>query len=190
MASDKEFLEQAITSIINPILMGITSFHVLELLFSIFLTFERRQGLYFWSILISTLSLAGYAITSLMRYDTTDETILFASGAGFAIAYPTLITAHILTLYSRLNLVLHSRRLLRGVLVMILATSALSVPTQITVATMFSALRTEQLYRAEHLVERTVLSISMAREFVICGIYIVQAYRSLHPIAQAKGKAG
>ncbi|KAL4772279.1 hypothetical protein BDW60DRAFT_216651 [Aspergillus nidulans var. acristatus] len=176
--------------IINPIFLSVAGYNVLELLLWIFNTFDRRRGLYFGSILISTLSLAAFIIAQSLRTFRTDVSELLTAGYIFAFSYTALLTAHILVLYSRLHLVLHSYRILRGILIMIIVTSVLSVPAQLTVSLTLVSTRHPRLARAEYILERVVFLGATVREFIVCAIYTVQAYRNLHPIAQAKGRAG
>ncbi|KAL4745769.1 hypothetical protein BDW72DRAFT_211011 [Aspergillus terricola var. indicus] len=176
--------------IVSPIFLSVASYNVLELLLWIFNTFERRRGLYFASILTSTLSLAAFIIAQSLRTFRTDFSELLAAGYIFAFSYTTLLTAHILVLYSRLHLVLHSDRVLRGILIMIIVTSVVSVPAQLTVTLALVSTRHPRLVRAEYILERVVFLGATVREFVVCAIYTVQAYRNLRPIAQAKGRAG
>ncbi|RDW84077.1 uncharacterized protein DSM5745_04403 [Aspergillus mulundensis] len=177
--------------IVNPILLGIASFHVLEVLLAVFQTFERHQGLYFGSITVSLVSLTGYIASLFMMHFSDEPNVLSAAGYVHVVSYATLLTAHILVLYSRLHLVLYSRRLLRWILVMIIATSAALGPLHITTMSLYvSTFYSKRYYDLELTTEFVVVFGAMAREFFICGIYIVQAYCSFHPIAQMKGKTG
>ncbi|KAL6231864.1 hypothetical protein BDW75DRAFT_233246 [Aspergillus navahoensis] len=176
--------------IINAILLSIAGYNILEILLWIFNTFERKQGLYFASILISTLSLAAFTVAQLLRTFGTRPSELVAAGYLFTFSYTTLLTAHILVLYSRLHLVLHSRRILRGILIMIIVTSVLAVPAQLVVSFILLSAQRPSLARAEYIVERVVFLGATVREFIVCAIYTVQAYRNLHPIVQVKGQAG
>ncbi|KAL4995591.1 hypothetical protein BDV10DRAFT_202880 [Aspergillus recurvatus] len=176
--------------IINPILLSIAGYNVLELLLWIFNTFERRRGLYFASILISTLSLAAFIVAQMLRNFGTRFSELIAAGYIFTFSYTTLLTAHILVLYSRLHLVLNCRRILRGILIMIIVTSTLAVPAQLVVSFILVSTQRPSLARAEYIIERAVFLGATVREFIVCAIYTVQAYRNLHPIVQVKGRAG
>ncbi|KAL5043628.1 hypothetical protein BDW71DRAFT_210140 [Aspergillus fruticulosus] len=178
------------SSIVNPILLSVAGYNVLELLLWIFNTFERRRGLYFASILISTLSLAAFIVAQSLRTFGAKFSALIAAGYLFALSYTILLTAHILVLYSRLHLVLHSRRILRGILIMIIVTSALAVPAQLIVSFILLGTQRPSFARAEYIIERVVFLGATVREFIVCVFYTVQAYRNLHPIVQVKGRAG
>ncbi|KAL4971538.1 hypothetical protein BDW66DRAFT_155560 [Aspergillus desertorum] len=180
----------SLSYIVNPILLSIAGYNVLELLLWIFNTFERRRGLYFASILISTLSLAAFIVGQSLRTFGTRFGEHVAAGYIFAFSCTTLLTAHILVLYSRLHFVLHNRRILRGILVMIVTTSALAVPAQLIVSFILMSTPRPRLARAEYFVERIVFLGATVREFIVCAIYTVQAYRNLHPIVQVKGRVG
>ncbi|RDW84078.1 uncharacterized protein DSM5745_04404 [Aspergillus mulundensis] len=176
----------------NSILLGIAAYNVVELCLTIYHTFERRQGLYFASIVISTLALAIFILgSSLLLPDSR----LFVSVGRYIyfFAWPVLGTSHIVLLYSRLHLVLHSRRILRGILIMIIISSTVIVPPQLIVPYIgysggFSDVRlARKVWRC---VQGVVVVNTMAREVIISGVYAVQAYRYLRPIVQVKGEKG
>ncbi|KAL4966434.1 uncharacterized protein BDV14DRAFT_171103 [Aspergillus stella-maris] len=175
-------------TLVNPILLSIAAYNVFELLFWIFGTFQRRQGLYFGSILVSTIALIGYIVAVFLRIFRPDGGTM--GGYIWAISYSTLLTAQILVLYSRLYIVLpHNPRVLRAVLVMIIVTSVCTVPVQLAIQLSLAAGQTH-LGHAQFLTERVVFTMAVAREVIICFIYIIQAYRNLQPIILAKGSTG
>ncbi|KAL4792611.1 hypothetical protein BDV19DRAFT_247706 [Aspergillus venezuelensis] len=175
-------------TLVNPILLSIAAYNVFEILFWIFGTFQRRQGLYFGSILVSTIALIGYIVAVFLRIFRPDGGTI--GGYIWALSYPALMTAQILVLYSRLYLVLpHNPRILRGVLIIIIVTSFLSVPVQLAIQLSLAASQM-QLDHAQFLTERVVFTMAFAREVIICFIYMIQAYRNLQPIILAKGSTG
>ncbi|KAL4926735.1 uncharacterized protein BDV17DRAFT_299635 [Aspergillus undulatus] len=175
-------------TLVNPILFSIAAYNAAELLFWIFSTFERRRGLYFWSILVSTIALVGYVVAVFIRLFRSDGNTV--GGFIWAFCYPTLMTSQILVLYSRLYLVLpHNPRVLRAVLVMIIVTTALSFPVQLVIQLALAA-GALQFLPAQYHSERVFFTMAFAREFITCTIYIVQAYRNLQPIVLAKGRTG
>ncbi|KAL4919581.1 hypothetical protein BDW62DRAFT_37437 [Aspergillus aurantiobrunneus] len=176
------------TALVIPILLSIASYNVFELLIWIFNTFERRQGLYFGSILTATLALAGYLVASFLKLLTPNGT---KTGTFvFGVSYATLLTAHILVLYSRLHLLLpHNPRVLRSVLLMIIITSVLTVPVQIILCFNVGA-GDLRFLQPQYVFEQVVFMGAFLRELIVCIIYMVQAYRNLRPIVLAKGRAG
>ena len=88
---------------------------VVELTFEVYFTFKRHDGLYFWSILISTWGIALRSIGWTIQIwvagaDPYLWTTLMMIGLG------AMVTGFSLVLYSRLHLVIRDRRILRIVL--------------------------------------------------------------------------
>lgn len=92
-------------------LTGLAMYNACELTVTIFLTFNRYSGLYFWSLLISCLGIIPYALGFLLKY------IVLTTGIGrwFAVALNTagwypMITGQSLVLWSRLHLILYGEK--------------------------------------------------------------------------------
>ncbi|KAL3469155.1 hypothetical protein BJX99DRAFT_241970 [Aspergillus californicus] len=170
-----------------PILLSIAAYNTFELLVWIFNPFRSRRGLYFYSILIADFGLMGYLLISYMMFFRVYNKVL---SSIWGISYATLLTAHILDLYSRLHLLLpHNLGVLRFVQLMIIITSCLVVPAQLAIA--FGITVDQARFAlAEYTIERISFLGSCVREFIVCAIYIVQAFKQLQPIVIAKGRAG
>ncbi|KAL4904150.1 hypothetical protein BDW74DRAFT_155155 [Aspergillus multicolor] len=171
-------------------LLSVAAYNVIELCLAISRTFERKHGLYFVSITVATSALAMYILGCAMLWGD-----LYTQVVGdytYTVSWPFIGTAHIVVLYSRLYLVLHSQRALRAVLIFIIVTSLLSVPMQLVVPLLVvgGADPVDLLRDIVNWTQTVVLFGSMARELIIGGVYVVQAYRYFHPIAQVKGKKG
>ncbi|KAL2834231.1 hypothetical protein BDW59DRAFT_178734 [Aspergillus cavernicola] len=176
------------SAILSPVLLSIAAYNTVELLIWIFNTFPRRRGLYFSSILTATLSLMGYLFACFLKLFEAGGDLL--GGTIWAISYATLLPAHILVLYSRLHLLLpHNPRLLRCILLMIITTAALTVPAQLIIA-IFSATGDTRFAMAEFIIERIAFMGGSLREFILCAVYMTQAFKQLQPIVLAKGRAG
>lgn len=92
----------------------------IELTFSIFTTFKKYSGLYFWSLLITTWSIALRQILRILI-----DFVPGCDGTGYLIValfmWIGTVTGFGIVLYSRLHLVTRSQRILRGVLFMVCA---------------------------------------------------------------------
>ncbi|KAJ5496106.1 hypothetical protein N7539_001222 [Penicillium diatomitis] len=99
-------------------LIGIAWYNALELIVLCFSTFKRYGGCYFWSLLVASFSVIPYGLGYLL--------IIFRifpnefSVAMELIAWVGMVTGQSLVLWSRLHLVVHSRRVLRACLAMII----------------------------------------------------------------------
>ncbi|KAL4878820.1 hypothetical protein BJY04DRAFT_107754 [Aspergillus karnatakaensis] len=166
--------------------LAIAAYNAIELLFWIFNFFKRRRGLYFWSILTATLSLAGFMISTTLSYFKIGPFLL--TGLATAFLYPCLLTAQLLVLYSRLHLISQSRHILRFVFWLIIITSILIFVPFITLLAGFSA-GNMRFARPFSFIERFAILAAIARELLVCAIYICEAFRQLRPIMLVKGRA-
>jgi hypothetical protein len=89
-----------------------------ELTIQVFFTFKRHRSLYFWSILICTWGVALHVIGLILKLFNEGNWII--SSIIFKIGWVGNVTGFSFVLYSRLNLVVHSRKILRAVLCMII----------------------------------------------------------------------
>ncbi len=88
---------------------------VIELTFEVYFTFKRHDGLYFWSILISTWGIALRSIGwTIQCWVPSAEPYLWTT--LMIIGLGAMVTGFSLVLYSRLHLVIRDRRILRIVL--------------------------------------------------------------------------
>src|SRR5947209_11501398 len=99
-------------------ILAIAYWLVLELTFEVYLTFKRHDGLYFWSILVSTWGVALRAIGWTIQ--------MFCPGANpylyitfLVIGVSAMVTGFSFVLYSRLHLVIRDPRILRVTFVVI-----------------------------------------------------------------------
>jgi hypothetical protein len=93
--------------------------NAVELLTLIFMTFKRREGLYFWSILLASFGVLPYCVGWLIVYfDLTHDYVgMIIDSIGWVL----LVSGQSMVLYSRLHLVVTDARILRGVLIMIIS---------------------------------------------------------------------
>src|SRR5271154_5452438 len=89
-----------------------------ELTIQVFFTFKRHKSLYFWSILICTWGVTFQVIGLILKL--FDEGNWILSSIVFKIGWVGNVTGFSFVLYSRLNLVVRDRKILRAVLCMII----------------------------------------------------------------------
>src|SRR5437667_5723029 len=97
---------------------AISCYNVIEITFFIFNYFKRRNGLYFWSMLIASFGILVHSLGEFLR--------LFALAPNLPmsvlimIGWYAMVTGQAVVLYSRLHLVVHNKRKIRWVLIMII----------------------------------------------------------------------
>ncbi|KAI4175030.1 MAG: hypothetical protein LQ348_006259 [Seirophora lacunosa] len=102
--------------------IGITFFLVLETLFEIFRIFKKRQGLYFWCLVVGVVSCFVDAIGVTLKYLVPGSTSYWPLYTLMALSGWTGYTlCQLLVLYSRLHLLMDNHRVQRWVLYLICA---------------------------------------------------------------------
>ncbi|EXJ76115.1 uncharacterized protein A1O5_00623 [Cladophialophora psammophila CBS 110553] len=101
-----------------------------ELTLQVFFTFRRHRGLYFWSLLVCTWGVALHVLGVILKLFNESNWII--SSIIFKVGWVGNVTGFSLVLYSRLNLVVHDKRIRRAVLSMII-TDAILLHTPIII---------------------------------------------------------
>jgi hypothetical protein len=89
-----------------------------ELTLQVFFTFKRYKSLYFWSILVCTWGVSFHVLGLILKLFNEGNWII--SSILFKIGWVGNVTGFSFVLYSRLNLVIRNRKILRAVLIMII----------------------------------------------------------------------
>jgi hypothetical protein len=98
---------------------AIAWYNVVDLNVLIWLTFKRRQGLYFYSLLVSSWGIVIYALAFLMKFFQVWKNN-YVSVAFITIGWYAMVTGQSLVLYSRLHLVVRDNAKIRWILYMII----------------------------------------------------------------------
>ncbi|KAJ4226943.1 hypothetical protein NW757_014228 [Fusarium falciforme] len=147
--------------------------NAVELLSLIFMTFKRRSGLYFWSILLASFGVIPYCVGWLIVYfDFTHDYVgMIIDSVGWVL----LVSGQSVVLYSRLHLVVTDARILRGVLCMIIINGVVW-HTSITVLLFGSTYSPNESKRGFNAVfnvlEKVQMTFFCLQEFIISGLYI------------------
>ncbi|KAI4103138.1 MAG: hypothetical protein LQ345_007340 [Seirophora villosa] len=150
---------------------------VVELDLTIFMTFRRRSGLYFWSLLISSWGCALHAMGFILS---------FLVGSSWVVTLPfieigwvTMVTGQAFVLFSRLHLVVRNQKLLRYILWLIIVDGCLfHIPTIVFTVGRFSPHPSDWTSKF-HIMERIQLVGFCLQEFTISTLYIVSTVRIL-----------
>ena len=151
--------------------------YAVEINITIFLTFKRRNGLYFWSLLLSSWGIALHAMGFILKFLVGANWILACTIID--VGWVPMVTGQAFVLYSRLHLIVRSRRTLRLILGMIFFNAAaLHLPTIVTffgANSPHSALWIDKF----NIVERIQLAGFCVQEFIISTIYLYSTTRLL-----------
>ncbi|KAL3474738.1 hypothetical protein BJX99DRAFT_260157 [Aspergillus californicus] len=168
--------------------LAVAAYNTLVLFIWIFNTFKHWRGLYFWSILVATISVgANVIIAGLVCFTKTP---LIVTHVGLALVQPCLVTAQIFVLYSRLYLITQGLdSLLRLIFWLIIFTSVV-IFVPYTVALIGVGARNTRFVIPDIRIEHYAVIAAAARECILCMMYIYHALRQLKPILAAKGRSG
>jgi hypothetical protein len=118
----------------DPIISVVIAFltlsfaYSMELHLQVWLRFNRYSGLYFWSLLVASAGVFLNSLGYLLKFFDLLPSPLFCLAIS-NVGWWGMVTGQSLVLYSRLHLVLHDKRRLKLVLVMIIGNAIVLHPT-------------------------------------------------------------
>jgi hypothetical protein len=168
-------------AIVVTVFMSLALYNVLELIFIIFTKFKKRRGLYFWSMLVTTIGISSNAVGYLLKFLHPGDGI--ASRLTYVslvmVGWSTMVTGQSVVLYSRLHLLLHNRRKLRLILGMIIFDA---IVCHIPVSVLFYSVNSANavpFVTPYSVFEEVQLTVFFVQECVISFTYIQESWKSL-----------
>ncbi|KAK0111682.1 hypothetical protein ONS95_002027 [Cadophora gregata] len=177
--SDRPFRgEWTATALVVILCTGISISNAIELLLLVLITFKRRSGLYFWSLFITSFSVLPYSVGFFIAYIKTGPHLLgdILNNIGWAI----LITGQSIVLYSRLGLLLQSKKTLWNLLIFILVNGFVLYTTTTILHCGTYHPNTSIAARfldGIHIMEKVQMTLFCIQEFYISGLYIREVWR-------------
>lgn len=167
---------------------AVTWIYTIELILTIFLNFEYKEGLYFWSLLVSlgglTLHALGLVLEYLVEVPWYVSTPLITTG-GVA-----MVAGQAFVLYSRLHLVIRSRSTLRTVLYLMVIELALThIPTLVLAYSSNPPNAGSEPWKHKYkLAEKLQLGGDFVRDVILSMFYIWSSGRNLKLISHSATK--
>lgn len=167
-----------------PILMvmgaflSIALYNVIELTFLIFATFTRREGLYFWSLVIATWGIALHGVGFTFKFFQVIS-INVLSCALIGVGWVGMVTGQSVVLYSRLHLVVWDKRKIRWVLFMIIFNVVFVHCPMIVLALCTETIQSPRIVHTFITFDKVQIVIFFIQEAIISIIYIHQTMRLL-----------
>ncbi|KAI0453144.1 hypothetical protein F5B21DRAFT_304233 [Xylaria acuta] len=179
-------LTPPIASVIGG-LFAIAMYNSFEIYISIFRTFRRRQGLYFWSAICANTGIPLNSLFVLLRHFSVVPAGPVAIIMG--ISWWLMVDGQSLMLYSRLHLVIGDPKQLRWLLSMIVGSFVL---IQIPTTALFAFIsfryhptnRTVSAFGAIEIAQLVTLSL---QECILSGYYVHTSRKTLKPMEIIKG---
>ncbi|KAL8995212.1 MAG: hypothetical protein Q9169_005000 [Polycauliona sp. 2 TL-2023] len=156
---------------------AVTWVFVIELDLTVFLTFRRRSGLYFWSLLVSSWGCAIHALAFILSFLVGTDWRVHVP--FIEIGWVTMVTGQAFVLYSRLHLVVRNQKTLRYVLWMIIVDAlCFHIPTIVFTVGINSP--NQPFWQPKfNIMERIQLVGFTLQECLISTLYIVSTVRIL-----------
>ncbi|KAJ0159386.1 hypothetical protein CTA2_9768 [Colletotrichum tanaceti] len=176
-------------------------YNTIEIFLSIFTTFKRRRGRYFWSMVVANAGINVNVVAFVLRYYSGhDREAVFASGIIIPLAWYSMVTGQSVVLWSRLHLVVHSRRQVRLVLAAIVFNAvAMHVPE--TVLFFLANANAgggdggggssgrQRWAGPFEVYEKVELVVFTLQETAIAALFLCQGYKSLKPLSAVRPRA-
>jgi len=142
---------------------GLTMYNAIELVVLVLITFRRYRGLYFWSLLISSLGLIPYALGfSFKFFKVLTGNARWASVVLLSIGWYPMITGQSVVLWSRLYLIVsgeRGRKILKYTKWMIIIDAIiLHIPTSIVTFGSNGTRDTTTFVEAYNVIEKTQMT--------------------------------
>jgi hypothetical protein len=164
--------------IVITVFTSIALYNTIELVALISLTFKRRSGLYFWSLIVATGGTGFYSVAWILTdYDLVKKQEI--STAMSIAGWNCMVTGESLVLYSRLHLLYAHKSKLRPVLAMIITTAIIVyIPGWVIVIGANSqGPSTGTFIYAYSLFEKIEIMIFTIQETILSAYYLVSCYR-------------
>jgi hypothetical protein len=175
-----EFKPTRTIAMIMASLAAIALYNVIELTFIIIATFKRRRGLYFWSFVVATWSIAPYVLGFIFKFFSVIPERM-VSVTMIVLGWCGMVTGQSVVLYSRLHLVVQDRKILSWVLAMII-TDALICHIPIVVFVYGSNSSNPAPFVLPYSIyEKVQITIFFIQEAIISGLYIWATWTTLKP---------
>ncbi|GIK01946.1 hypothetical protein Aspvir_005987 [Aspergillus viridinutans] len=167
-------LESAFVSVFTTI----ASYNVIELLVLCFSRFKRRD-VYFWTLLVASLGIIPYNLGLILKLSNVvhnnNITLTFAS-----IGWYCMVTGQSMVLWSRLHLLIRSRKLLHGILYMIIVNAfVLHIPTTVLAFGANAPSRPQAFVKGYEIMERIQLIAFFCQEALLSVLYICKTVEFL-----------
>jgi hypothetical protein len=158
---------------------SIALYNVLELTFTLFLSFRRRGGLYFWSFFIATWGIALYSIGFILKDSNLANSISYFYVSLMFLGWSSMVTGQSMVLYSRLHLIVQNHLTLRLVLCMIIVNAViLHIPAGVLCYLANSPVFPRFVVPFA-VYEKVHVSIFFVQELVISGLYLYETCKLL-----------
>ncbi|KAJ6116081.1 hypothetical protein N7523_006498 [Penicillium sp. IBT 18751x] len=157
---------------------AISWYNAIELIVLCFVSFKRHRGCYFWSLLVSSISIIPNCLGYVLLFFSTGVTPYFCVTL-IILGWYAMVTGQSVVLWSRLHLVLQNTKVLWGVLWMIIIDAFLFlIPTTVLLYGAVAA-PDSKWFKGYNVMERIQLIGFCIQELIISGLYVWETTKLL-----------
>lgn len=157
-------------SVIVTLSIALALYNSLEMAMLISMTFKRWRGLYFWSLVLSTLGVVLYTIGMMTTYYRLG--LLAIAKVVLDVGWVMMILCQSLVLYSRLGLILDNANIVNAVKWMIIVDSVILFPIVIIFDFGSTYSRNENFSAGYFYIEHIQITGFTIQELIISGLYV------------------
>jgi hypothetical protein len=173
--TSSECLDSTLVSVFTTI----AYYNTIELLILCFTRFKKRRDVYFWTLLVATLGIIPYNLGFMLKLfnviHNNNISLTFTS-----IGWYCMVTGQSMVLWSRLHLLVQNRKLLRGILyVIIIDAFVLHIPTTVLAFGTNSPSHPKEFVRGYEIIERIQLIGFCIQEILLSVLYIWETVKFL-----------
>jgi hypothetical protein len=174
-------------------LSGLAMYNAVELIAMISLTFTRHRGLYYWSLMISSIGIIPYSLGFFLKFDNqAPGELRWLPVVMLTVGWYPMITGQSLVLWSRLHLLVsgeRGERILGWTKYMIIFNAiALHIPTTVLTFGSNGYGNTDTFVRGYNVMEKVQMVGFFCQEIILSSIYIMETIKitktSLQPSAK------
>ena len=174
-------------------LSGLAMYNAVELIAMISLTFTRYRGLYYWSLLISSIGIIPYSLGFFLKFDNlAPGGLRWIAIVLITVGWYPMITGQALVLWSRLHLIVNGargERILKWTKYMIICNAiALHIPTTVLTFGSNGDENTDVFVRGYNVMEKIQMVGFFVQEIILSSIYIVETVKILRTSLQPNTK--
>jgi hypothetical protein len=171
-------LDSTVIHVVVVVFLSVAIYNFIELNVHIFATFKRRSGLYFWSFTIATWGILFNCTGYLLKHlEITKEGNIYAT--LILTGWCSMTSGQSVVLYSRLHIVMHNKRRLRAVLIMIITNA---IWLHIPIIVLVYGANSNNPGPFEHpysIYEKIQLTVFVLQELIISGLYLYETINLL-----------
>lgn len=164
-------------------------YNACELVGLVSLTFSKHHGLYYWSLLISSIGIIPYSLGFMLKFlNLTPGNLRWIAVTFLTVGWYPMITGQALVLWSRLHLILsgvRGERILNWTKWMIIINAVcLHIPTTVLTYGANSDTDTSTFEGGYNIMEKIQMAGFFIQEVVLSSIYIVETVKILRTSLQ------